>query len=327
MKFLVIRFSSIGDIVLTTPVVRCLKKQVPDAVIHYLTKKTFRPVLEFNPYIDQLHFLEDDMESLIQELQQEKFDVIIDLHKNMRTLRVKQALKKKSFSFEKLNVQKWLMTNLKWNFLPNIHIVERYLETVSSFGVVNDGAGLDYFIPKDEVFAINQLPELCQKGYVGIVTGAAHATKRIPLDKLKEICMAMDLPVVLLGGKEDMETGEVLAALDPQRIFNACGRLTINQSASLVEQARVILTPDTGLMHIAAAFKKPIVAVWGNTIPQFGMYPYSGHFSLPYINMEVTGLSCRPCSKIGFDACPKKHFRCMEDQYVAAVVKNIRSFW
>jgi ADP-heptose:LPS heptosyltransferase len=327
MKFLVIRFSSIGDIVLTTPVIRCLKKQVPNAAIHYLTKKTFRPVLQFNPYIDQLHFLEDDMDSLVGKLQQEKFDVIIDLHKNMRTLRVKQALKKKSFSFEKLNIQKWLMTNFKWNFLPNIHIVDRYLETVSSFGVVNDGAGLDYFIPADEVFAITQLPELFHKGYVGIVTGAAHATKRIPLDKLKEICTGLEFPVVLLGGKEDRETGEALAALDPQRIFNACGILTINQSASLVEQARVILTPDTGLMHIAAAFKKPIVAVWGNTIPQFGMYPYSGHFSSPYINIEVTDLSCRPCSKIGYDACPKKHFRCMEDQHVDFIINKIRSYW
>lgn len=327
MKFLVIRFSSIGDIVLTTPVIRCLKKQVPGTVIHYLTKKSFGSILEANPYIDQLHFLEDDMDSLVGKLQQEKFDVIIDLHKNMRTLRVKQALNKKSFSFEKLNIQKWLMTNLKWNFLPNIHIVDRYLETVSSFGVVNDGAGLDYFIPADEVFAMTQLPELFHKGYVGIVTGAAHATKRIPLNKLKEIYTDLELPVVLLGGKEDRETGEALEALDPKRIFNACGSLTINQSASLVEQSRVILTPDTGLMHIAAAFKKPIVAVWGNTIPQFGMYPYSGHSSSPYINIEVSGLSCRPCSKIGYDSCPKKHFRCMEDQLVASIVKNIRSYW
>ncbi len=327
MKFLVIRFSSIGDIVLTTPVVRCLKKQVPGTVIHYLTKKGFGSILETNPYIDQLHFLDDDMEGLLNKLKDENFDVIIDLHNNMRTLRVKQALKKKSFSFEKLNVQKWLMTNLKWNFLPNIHIVERYLETVSSFGVVNDGAGLDYFIPADQLSVYTQLPLLFQQGFLGMVTGAAHATKRIPLDKLKEICNSLDLPIVLLGGKEDQKTGSILSGLNPERIFNGCGIFTINESASLVKQARVILTPDTGLMHIAAAFQKPIVAVWGNTIPQFGMYPYSGHFSAPYINMEVPGLSCRPCSKIGYDSCPKKHFRCMEDQDVAAIVKNIRSFW
>ncbi len=327
MKFLIIRFSSIGDIVLTTPVLRCLKRQVPGAVIHFLTKKSFSSILEFNPYIDQVHFLEEDMDELLSQLKPEKFDFIIDLHNNLRTIRVKRALKIKSYTFEKLNVQKWLMTNLKWNLLPNMHIVDRYLETVSAFGVVNDGVGLDYFIPADQAMVYTKLPENFKHGYIGIVTGAAHATKKIQIDKLIEICKVIDLPIVLLGGKEDRETGELLAGLDPDKIFNACGIYSINESACLVKHARVILTPDTGLMHIAAAFKKPIVAVWGNTIPQFGMYPYSGHFSSPYINMEVPDLSCRPCSKIGYDSCPKKHFKCMEEQDVAVIVKNIRSFW
>jgi len=327
MKFLVLRFSSIGDIVLTTPVVRCLKKQVPVADIHFLTKKSFSPILECNPYIDQVHFLEDDMDVLLNKLKQEKFDFIIDLHNNLRTIRVKRALKIKSFTFEKLNVQKWLMTNFKWNLLPNMHIVDRYLQTVSSFGVVNDGAGLDYFIPGDQSLVYKNLPEIFNQGYVGIVTGAAHATKKIPIGKLTEICKSLGLPIVLLGGKEDRETGELLAGLDPGKIFNACGIYSINESASLVKHARVILTPDTGLMHIAAAFKKPIVAVWGNTVPQFGMYPYSGHFSSPYVNMEVPDLSCRPCSKIGYETCPKKHFKCMEEQEVAVILRNIRSYW
>jgi ADP-heptose:LPS heptosyltransferase len=327
MKFLVIRFSSIGDIVLTTPVLRCLKKQVPGAGIHFLTKKSFSSILEFNPYIDQIHFLEDDMELLLNQLKQEKFDYIIDLHNNLRTIRVKRALKIKSYTFEKLNVQKWLMTNLKWNFLPNMHIVDRYLETVSAFGVVNDGAGLDYFIPADQAMVYTNLPQIFKQGYVGMVTGAAHETKKIPIDKLTEICKAIEFPIVLLGGKEDRIKGEILAGIDPGKIFNACGIYSINESACLVKQARVILTPDTGLMHIAAAFKRPIVAVWGNTIPQFGMYPYSGHFSSPYKNMEVKELSCRPCSKIGYDSCPKKDFKCMEEQDVAAIIKNIRSYW
>ncbi|MGL6268834.1 MAG: glycosyltransferase family 9 protein [Chitinophagaceae bacterium] len=327
MKFLIIRFSSIGDIVLTTPVVRCLKKQLPGASIHFLTKKNFGSILESNPYIDQIHFLEDDMDSLINQLRKEKFDFVIDLHNNLRTIRVKQALKIKSYTFEKLNVQKWLMTNIKWNILPNNHIVDRYLKTISHFGVVNDGAGLDYFIPSEKEMVYSELPEIFKQGYVGIVTGAAHATKRIPIHKLSEICKALGLPIVLLGGKEDQKTGELLAGLDPDKILNACGIYSINESACLVKKARVILTPDTGLMHIAAAFHKPIVAVWGNTVPQFGMYPYYGHFPSASINMEVAGLSCRPCSKIGYEACPKKHFKCMEEQDVATIIKKIRSFW
>lgn len=327
MKFLVIRFSSIGDIVLTTPVVRCLKNQVPGAVIHYLTKKSFGSILESNPYIDRLHYLEEDMKGLLSQLKDQHFDYIIDLHNNLRTMQVKRALKVRSHTFEKLNVQKWLITNFKWNLLPDVHIVDRYLKTVSSFGVVNDGEGLDYFIPDKQALVYKQLPDSFQRGYVGIVTGAAHATKKIPFNKLSEICKALEFPIVLLGGKEDRETGERLALTDPLKIFNACGMYSLNESAGLVKQARVILSPDTGLMHIAAAFKKPIVAVWGNTIPQFGMYPYARKISAPFVNMEVPALTCRPCSKIGYDACPKKHFRCMAEQDAAAIVKYITTYW
>ena len=327
MKFLVIRFSSIGDIVLTTPVVRCLKKQVPGAVIHYLTRRSFSSILESNPYIDHLHFLEDDLPQLIKQLQTEKFDAVIDLHNNIRTLRVKRALKVQSYSFEKLNVEKWLMTNIKWNRLPDIHIVDRYLQTVTSFGVKNDGKGLDYFIPANQMINPDTLPEKFRDGYIGLVTGAAHATKRIPVEKLKEICLSVDLPIMLLGGKEDSETGELLAAADPTRIYNGCGKFSLHQSASLVSQSRLIVTPDTGLMHIAAACKKPVIAVWGNTIPGFGMYPYFGNNVIPYTNIEVSDLRCRPCSKIGYTACPQKHFRCMLQQDVPAIAALIRSYW
>ncbi len=114
-KFLIIRFSSIGDIVLTTPVIRCLKKQVPDAEVHFLTKDSFRSVVEHNPYIDKLHVLAHSWELMIEELKTEEYDYIIDLHHNTKTLRVKNALKKKSFSFYKLNIQKYIYTALKIN--------------------------------------------------------------------------------------------------------------------------------------------------------------------------------------------------------------------
>ncbi len=187
--------------------------------------------------------------------------------------------------------------------------------------------GLDYFIPADQVINPDTLPEKFRDGYIGLVTGAAHATKRIPVEKMKEICLSVDLPIMLLGGKEDIENGEVMAAADPTRIYNGCGKFSLHQSASLVAQSRLIVTPDTGLMHIAAAFKKPIIAVWGNTVPVFGMYPYYGDNVIPYTNMEVPDLRCRPCSKIGYTACPKKHFRCMLQQDVQTIAALIRSYW
>ena len=334
MKFLIIRFSSIGDIVLTTPVVRCLKKQVLTAEVHYLTKKAFRPILAANPYVDKIHVLEDDLGSVIDTLRREDFDYVIDLHHNVRTLKVKRALGKKAFAFDKLNIAKWLFTNFKINKLPARHIVDRYMDTVAGFGIRNDGAGLDYFIPAEENLKPQDIPTSHQAGYIGLVIGAAHATKRLPLHKLETICREAKQPLVLLGGREDADTARQLAAIDPVKIYNACGQFSLNESAGLVRQAKLIVTHDTGLMHIAAAFKRPVVSIWGNTVPEFGMYPYYGenylyHYrsdgglfgQLPYTIMEVKGLSCRPCSKIGYKKCPKGHFKCMELQPVEQALR------
>jgi ADP-heptose:LPS heptosyltransferase len=318
MKFLIIRFSSIGDIVLTTPVIRCLKKQIEDVEIHYLTKKSYQSIINNNPYIDKAHYLEDNFYELIERLQDENFDYIIDLHHNLRTLKVKRFLKKKSFSFNKLNIEKWLMTALKRNHLPNTHIVDRYMETLQSFGVKNDGAGLDYFINEGDRVKESDIPTSHQAGYVAVVTGAAVNTKKYPLHKLKELCASFDHPVILLGGAEDAENGNEIAAIDSIKIYNACGKFSLNESADLVRRAKLVVTNDTGLMHIATAFKRPVISLWGNTIPEFGMYPYYGenylHSSekLPYEILEIKNLSCRPCSKIGYKKCPKGHFKCME---------------
>ena len=335
MKFLIIRFSSIGDIVLTTPVIRCLKRQVATAEVHYLTKSSFRPILAANPYIDHVHCLSDHFDSLMATLRHEDFDYVIDLHHNLRTWKVKRALGKQSFSFNKLNVEKWLYTNFKWNRMPDRHIVDRYMDTLRSFGVKNDGAGLDYFIPPSDEVAPHDIPTSHQAGYIGLVIGAALATKKLPFHKLEEICTEARHPLILLGGPEDAETAAQLSAIDPIKIYNACGKFSLNESADLVRRARLIITHDTGLMHIAAAFKRPIVAVWGNTVPAFGMYPYYGENylysyrmkdagkDLPYENMEIKGLGCRPCSKIGYNKCPKGHFKCMELQSVEHIVQRI----
>lgn len=311
MKFLIIRFSSIGDIILTTPVIRCLKKQVPDAEVHMVTRHTYSSILEANPYIDKLHVLTDSLEKTIEVLKGEAFDYIIDLHHNIRTLKVKRALGVKSFSFNKLNIQKWVYTNFKVNMLPPVHIVERSLDTVKSFGVKNDGEGLDYFIPVKDTIELTDLPLPHRVAYVGVVIGAALSTKKLPLNKLQELCRQLDFPIVLLGGPEDKINGDAIATLDPEKIYNACGKFNINESAGLVKKAKLIITHDTGLMHVAAAFRKPIISIWGNTVPAFGMEPYYGNYNILNLKFEVNGLSCRPCSKIGYKKCPRGHFKCM----------------
>jgi ADP-heptose:LPS heptosyltransferase len=327
MKILLIRFSSIGDIVLTTPVIRCLKTQLDEVEIHYATKQNFKSIFEENPYIDKVHFLGDSLMDYIGQLREERFDYIIDLHHNLRTSIIKKALGVKSYSFNKLNWKKWLIVNLKIDRLPNVHIVDRYLDTVKVLGVKNDSLGLDYFIPEKDEVPMEWLPETHRSGYVAYAIGGQHATKKLPLKRIIDLCDKINKPIVLLGGKEDIENGEQikqffegtkgsesfeagLKELNKKTIiYNACGKYGLNQSASLIKQARYVFSHDTGLMHIAAAFKKEIFSLWGNTIPSFGMYPYRTKFTV----LENNKLSCRPCSKIGYEKCPRGHFKCMND--------------
>ena len=316
MKFLVLRFSSIGDIVLTTPVMRCLKIQVPGSEVHYVTKRQYATILENNPYVDKSFFLTDRLSDLIGLLKKENYDLVVDLHRNLRTRLLKWRLGVPARSFNKLNVQKWLMVNLKINRLPAVHIVDRYLETVAPWSVKNDGLGLDYFIPKNDEVLVSSLPEKFQHGYVAFAIGGQHETKKLPVSRLIELCKQLDRPVILLGGPEDRQAGEqVRTALTAERsveeefIFNACGLFNLNQSASILRQSQLVISHDTGLMHIAAALKKEIISIWGNTIPAFGMYPYG----TTYQAWENKNLRCRPCSKIGFEKCPKGHFKCMNE--------------
>jgi ADP-heptose:LPS heptosyltransferase len=311
VKFLVVRFSSIGDIVLTTPLVRCLKTQVEDAVVHYLVKKQYEPIIKENPYIDKIYSLDSSFNKLVKRLKKEHYHYLIDLHKNLRTLRLKTQLRILTFTFNKLNFKKWLLVNFKINRLPDIHIVDRYFKSVEIFDVRNDGKGLDYFIGENDVMDINKSGEGLDDGYIAFAIGSRHFTKQLPVDKIISICNRVNYPVVLLGGKEDSDKGEIIKNSAGNRVFNYCGKLSINQSASIIQQSKLVISHDTGLMHIAAAFKKKIISIWGNTVPEFGMYPYLPDKESRII--EIHGLSCRPCSKLGYKECPKKHFKCMRD--------------
>jgi ADP-heptose:LPS heptosyltransferase len=323
-KVLIIRFSSIGDIVLTSPVVRCLKNQSPDTEIHFLTKKQHHSLLINNPYISKIWLFEDNFRELIPLLKAENFSFVVDLHKNFRSRFVILKLRKPSASFPKLNFLKWLLVNTKINMLPDVHVVDRYFRAVRKLKIHNDGNGLDFFIPMAEEVDLSGILSEHPKDYIAFSIGGKHNTKIFPEEKIISVCKSIKKPLFLLGGAGDKDRADRIISQCVSNVINGCGKYTINQSASVIRQSEKVITNDTGLMHIAAAFRKPVISIWGNTVPAFGMYPYLPEEFIHNSKIhEIKNLSCRPCSKLGYNRCPKKHFRCMTDQDVDYILKSL----
>lgn len=327
-KILLLRFSSIGDIVLTSPVIRCLKIQLKTVEIHYLTKKPFASILEANPYVDKVYTFDkgdQPLKEVVKELKKEQYDIIVDLHKNFRSWYVSKKLGTPTLTFKKLNPQKWLLTQFKINRMPDVHIVDRYLDTVRSLKVKNDGKGLDYKIPSEDYINLSTIDTRLQaQSFIVFVIGAAHATKRLPASKIKSICSLLkEELIVLIGGKGDLEAAQIIETAG-SHVVNTCGQFNLHQSASIVDQARLVVAHDTGFMHIAAALKRPIVSIWGNTVPQFGMYPYLPANGPSFSIIEQSNLACRPCSKIGYTQCPKGHFNCMNQLEENLIIEAIQ---
>jgi len=309
MKILVIRFSSMGDIIYTTPVVRCLKTQLSDAEVHFLTKPAFRYIYEGNPHVDKLLLLKPTLAETIAEIKGEQYDYIVDLHNNLRTSIIKLRTGVKSFTYKKQPVRKWLSLKFRLKLVEPIHLVERYLKAVKPLGIKNDGKPIDYYI-KAQHDLKKLLPVSHQTGYIAFVIGATHFTKRMPNEKIIEICRRINHPIALLGGEDVKANGIEIANVVGPNIYNACGVTSLDESVFLASKAKRVLGFDTGLTHIAEAFDVPIGSIWGGTVPELlGVQPYMVK-DAEVIDIE---LSCRPCSKFGLEKCPLGHFKCMKE--------------
>lgn len=323
MKILLVRFSSIGDIVLTTPVIRAIHAQLPEAEIHYLTKRPFVDLLAHNPHIHKIIAIDRSIKEVIGSLKSERYTVVIDFHHNLRTLRLRWSLGVPSHAFPKLNFKKWLLVRFKWNRMPEVHVVDRYFEAVKAIGVKSDHLEGEIFLSKHDEVDPQTTVGFAPKTYTTVAIGAQFQTKQLPLHKLQEVIEGIRGPVVLIGGASDSAKGDELVQLSKRKdIISTCGQFSLLQSASLVKQSKVLLTNDTGMMHIAACFGVRIVSIWGNTVPAIGMYPYTPTDSTQWSKHEVQ-LHCRPCSKIGFSSCPKGHFNCMEQQDTQSIAEDV----
>ncbi len=311
MRILIIRFSTKGDILLTTPVIRAIKQQIEGAEIHYLVHNKHKEALKGNPHIYKIHVFDGNNSSVIDELKAEHFDFVLDLQHNRRSKKICGQLGVPCSFVKQHPFRKWVFMRLKLNTLPHRHIVDRYFDAVEILGVHNDGQGLEYHIPLEGDYDTDTLPIFFEDGYVAIIIDAAHATQRIPTTKIVEIATILHKPVVLVGGKNVEGIGQDIVSLLGDRAFNTCGKLTFSQTASLLSQSSCVLTGDTDLMHLAVALHKPVCSLWGSTVPEFGKYPYFPGERTMFRMFEVCSLKCRPCARTGFKKCPRRHFRCM----------------
>jgi ADP-heptose:LPS heptosyltransferase len=319
LKVLIIRLSSIGDIILTSPAVRYAKQNL-GAEVHYLTKKAYAELLINNPNIDKLFLYEGNLNQNILELKAENYDYIFDLHNNLRSWIIKLRLKVNSRSLSKNNFQKWLMVKFKRKTAIQ-HIIHRYIYTISNQQISEFDDKMDFYYKPDPNLRENKnLPDT----YYCISLGAKHYTKRIPIELITDILSGINEKVVLIGGKDMLAEGTAIAGKFTNKVLNLCGMLSIWQSAQIIEYSVLVLTSDTGMMHLAAALNKETHVIWGNTVPEFGMFAYYGKNISKTYNYEVK-LTCRPCSRIGFDKCPENHFNCMLMQDQNHIISGIKA--
>lgn len=298
-----------GDVIYTTPVVRCLKQQLPNAEIHFLTKPAFKYIYDNSPFLDKLLLLKPSLSDTISEVKAEKYDYLVDLHSNLRTSIIKLRTGIQSFTYDKQRLRKWLSLKFNLNLVPPVHLVDRYLKAVKSLGVVNDGQPINYYIKRQYSLA-QLLPAFHHNGYVAFVIGATHFTKRMPNAKIISLCKQINLPIVLLGGDDVKANGNEIASALGSKVYNACGITTLDESVFITSQAKRVIGFDTGLTHIAEAFNVPIASVWGSTVPELlGVQPYQ----VKHVMVAGLDLACRPCSKFGLEKCPLGHFKCMND--------------
>ncbi|MBM3163267.1 MAG: glycosyltransferase family 9 protein [Chlorobi bacterium] len=321
---LVIRLSSIGDIILSTPLLRELAVAFPDARIDYCTKALFAGLLAGNPRVHVLHTPVNPPSG--------SYDLVVDLQNNRRSRRIVRKIRAgKVVRYRKENWKKWLLVRFRMDFTgPYRSVPDRYRDALADFRVPGDTGGCElYPSPEERNYAASLSDSRNLR--LAVCFGAMHASKRYPGQKfagvLSLLFEALPLQAVLLGGPSDAPfAADILQALPEPfrgRVVDLSGRCTLMQTAAVLERCDGVLCNDTGLMHMASAFDKKLFVLFGSSVPAFGFLPYHA----PYELFETAGLRCRPCSHIGRDVCPEGHFRCMHDLQEVAVAGKIMEYF
>ena len=327
MKVLFIRFSSLGDVLLTTPIIRTFRTHFPNAEIHFLTKKQFAPLLEYNPFIDTIISFDAENESMLQlitRLQKERYTHIIDLHDKLRSALIKRFVRGKVFTYQKKhNYRKKLLKDHELK--PMSSTVDLYASVLEKFDLSLDEKKLDFFLPENEEAIAASFLSSDKKRIVTISPGTSWHTKQYPSEYYKKIIRHLldnyDVRIVLIGTQQEKNLTTELAALSEKKILNLGGRTTLIESAILIKNSDLFISGDCGPMHIAAAFKVPQIAIFGPTHPKLGFAPLNSNASVISLN-----IACSPCTLHGNNRCPESHFKCMMELSPDIVLDQVNKF-
>jgi heptosyltransferase-2 len=332
IKILIIRLSSIGDILLSTPFIRQVRKAFPNATIYYVVKKEYQDLLMYNPNLDHLIILDkggngSGLKKIKNYLKNEKFNYIFDLHNNFRSIYLRGNLKSDYMNYiRKDKFRQLALVYFKKNWYTQvIPIPERYFSVARDVGLVQDDLGLEIHWNDCITGKLNKKLEnhkiSIHDDFISIAPGASFFSKRWPVeyfDKIVEkVISELKYKVCVLGDKNDARLGKFLAR--HKGIFDLTDKLSLLESAMILSKSKALISNDTGLMHMAVAVQTPVLAIFGSTVKELGFFPYKGE----HIVVEVNNLSCRPCSHLGKKKCPKKHFRCMLDIKPDMVWENL----
>ncbi len=338
-KTLIIRFSSIGDIVLTTPLLRVLRSRFPKSQIDFVTRKEYAELVRTNPNLNLTYEFDTStgfagLRKLKERLKQERYDLVVDLHNSLRSryLRSMRGVGE-IVVVDKRIPERTLLVKLKKNKYDRIvPVADRYVETLKGHGIHPDGRGPELHLPDEVLFGTaSRIAKLRLNRFehvIGLCPFARHATKEWPAERFAEIGLRFvqetDGAVMVFGGNQDVVrsgavSGPIKAGARDERVFDFVGQLSLAETAAAMQYCDVVVTNDSGLMHIAAAMQKRTVAVFGSTVEEFGFFPPKQNSLI----LEQKGLKCRPCSHIGLKACPEGHFRCMLDTDVETVWRAV----
>jgi lipopolysaccharide heptosyltransferase II len=341
-RTLIIRLSSIGDVILASPLIRLLRKRFPQGQIDFLVKREYADLVRFNPHLRNVIELDArggfaELRALKRRLRQERHDTVIDIQGNLRSSFLRTGLSATVLRVDKRRLARFLLVSFKWNvYKTSPPVPVRYLETVRSTGIVDDGDGLELFIPEETRTRVQKhLSDAgvdSQKGVVGVCPGAKHATKRWLPQRFAQLAIALlseDIHKILIfGGVDERDLcasieQEVVQSIGRQDcVVNLAGVFSLLETASAMDACDTVVANDSGLLHLAAARKRDVVAIFGPTVQEFGFYPYGTENRV----IERRNLYCRPCSHIGGEACPEGHFRCMKEISIDEVLNTVRSF-